>query len=903
MPHPKFNTTRKGIDQILQGKPPVRFPGVTVRVFPLRANMYRLRAFCDAYLNIAPDVVQFRPLFPYVYLMAVNYGQMAAAYRNAGWVSQHEIAFAVPLEWYRVENGKLVFVDWATVCPFIYVDEDMSLSTGREVYGWPKSWVWLDPEVDPWVADPRTPAHPMVTVSTMVFPRLYAGETMQRRIFLEIQQKHTAALLQVPPDLTGPESFLSMLPRAAAVSASLVADALPLLTRLPIFGYPRLPGVQPLLAMLQRTLRFLNPFAPPPAQNQITLKQFRDAEIPNSFCYQALVNSGMRVEKFNGGGVLGEQNLLRGDPSGGFEIRIHRYPSQPIIESFGLEVADAGGGDPAVATLQPVFPFWIDQDLEYGRGTVICWRTRTSEWSVSEDPAPTRASKTQEPSYNMALGAAVQAIAGPFNFPNVTLRVLPLMADPACLEHFCGHYLKNDFYSFVPWGSYVYLIATNYGEIASDTDAIGRWADRELTVAIPVKWCDADGKLLSVALVPAFVFANSGTAAITAREVNGLPTVFASLGSPPNAWMTESGPSETTDQTLLVARTLAIPAVGQGQHIVPRDFLEIRRGDALPWNEPVRWRLLAESWGPEILRDHRAMIGARDGHQDEFKRLKALALEPLIGHEPINTISLKQFRDADDPNRACYQSIVRSQRTIDHVYDLREIEDAVHVRIHRHPSLPLVEMLGLKVKWMDATGESAVDIVQPIRPFWMKVAMSEQLGQNLCYRAGTEVWQRDSTPPLYFVASTDTDVGPSLVDLADAYKQGLSQLTTVWSEQNQPRLTRADAGAAVAQVEPQAVLSSVLSKEWDNYGNPRSLTQTEKPDFCIPSRSIDPVGPVGPTDQLQGLDNLAALVGEGFAKKLTADRAWYSEEPREWDPGAAWLSPTQPDPPDPKPSS
>jgi len=140
-------------------------------------------------------------------------------------------------------------------------------------------------------------------------------------------------------------------------------------------------------------------------------------------------------------------------------------------------------------------------------------------------------------------------------------------------------------------------------------------------------------------------------------------------------------------------------------------------------------------------------------------------------------------------------------------------------------------------------------------------------------------------------------------DLADAYKQGLSQLTTVWLGQDQPRLTRADAGAAVAQVEPQAVLSSVLSKEWDNYGNPRSLTQTEKPDFCIPSRSIDPVGPVGPTDQLQGLDNLAALVGEGFAQKLTADRAWYSEEPREWDPGAAWLSPTQPDPPDPKPSS
>ena len=112
MPLPKFNDARKGIDVILEGKPPVRFVGVTVRVFPLRANMYRLRTFCDQYLNIAPDIVQFRPVLPYVYLLAVNYGQMTAQYRYAGWVAQHEIAFAVPLEWYRVENGRLVFVDW-----------------------------------------------------------------------------------------------------------------------------------------------------------------------------------------------------------------------------------------------------------------------------------------------------------------------------------------------------------------------------------------------------------------------------------------------------------------------------------------------------------------------------------------------------------------------------------------------------------------------------------------------------------------------------------------------------------------------------------------------------------------------------------------------------------------------
>ena len=37
--------------------PPFSFPGMTMRVFPLRANMYRLTDFCNRYLNIVPSEV------------------------------------------------------------------------------------------------------------------------------------------------------------------------------------------------------------------------------------------------------------------------------------------------------------------------------------------------------------------------------------------------------------------------------------------------------------------------------------------------------------------------------------------------------------------------------------------------------------------------------------------------------------------------------------------------------------------------------------------------------------------------------------------------------------------------------------------------------------------------------
>ena len=54
---------------------------------------------------------------------------------NYGWLAQREILFNIPLEWYVVKDGKWVFKDWASFSPFIYVDDDMSMTVGRMVYG------------------------------------------------------------------------------------------------------------------------------------------------------------------------------------------------------------------------------------------------------------------------------------------------------------------------------------------------------------------------------------------------------------------------------------------------------------------------------------------------------------------------------------------------------------------------------------------------------------------------------------------------------------------------------------------------------------------------------------------------------------------------------------------------
>ena len=62
--------------------PPFSFEGVTMMIFPLRANIARLTEFCDSYLNInakgdeADQLDQFKPAAPIVFMIVLKYGKM-----------------------------------------------------------------------------------------------------------------------------------------------------------------------------------------------------------------------------------------------------------------------------------------------------------------------------------------------------------------------------------------------------------------------------------------------------------------------------------------------------------------------------------------------------------------------------------------------------------------------------------------------------------------------------------------------------------------------------------------------------------------------------------------------------------------------------------------------------------
>lgn len=750
---PPYNTT-SGLGFAGGTAPPFTFDGTSARVFPVKANMARLASFVDAYLNRCHlEGHRFQAFVPYVYVMVLDYGKMAIDQANAGWIAQKEITFTVPLEWYVEEpvTGRWVFRDWAVVSPFIFVDDPMSLTTGREVYGWPKVEAWLEPSLDAWTKSPSDPRRVM-RLETMTYERTYAGDRQKLRPLMDVVYGPAPALWQMPTNLSRGLSLVGNPLRTFQASMDLAADLAEMAFPLPILGYRPQSDPADWMARLAAGLDHLSPLADRLYTHQITLKEFRDSEVPDRACYQAIIDSEMVIRRLNAGGLLGDPFIRRGDPTGGYRLLIHRTSTQPIVESLGLEVeSETEVHGRTVSTLMPAFPFWLDMDLEYGAGRVVTEYGKTGrpvDRLVDDEPLgrPALADTGAVPGgprFNTARAGAGQQIVGPFEFPNSTVRVLPLQADGSKLERLCADYLPKEPYRFRPFGDVVYLLATTHEEMASKTNSVGFWADSEVEILVPVRWYRVEGgeeSLLSVALVPIYVFVDSSTAAITGREVNGRPSVRADIRRPADSWMTSCGP--VAPRPFLDVAVQLIPALGLGQKAERRQLLSVLGGEEIPGMVGDDLDHMVEAW--EEIRDRRRQERRQraESHEDLLVRLAGFVFEILGDDLRLNLVNLKQFRDAERPERACYQALVHVWRTIRWIYDLRPL-GPLHVAIREYPALPLADTLGLVPKLSRIEDGIITHYYEPLEPFWMRVRYAESLGVDRAFRTAGKRWETD----------------------------------------------------------------------------------------------------------------------------------------------------------------
>lgn len=739
--------------------PPFTFYDVSSRVFPLRASPRRLQTFCDRYLNLAPEISYCRPLAPVVLLCILDYGRMGGG--SVGWIAQNEVLFTLLLEWrHRGPDGETI-TELATVTPFLFVDDPLSQVTGREVYGWPKIKSWYEPEIDTWGVDVVTRPRP-IRLSTLVFPRAYEGQRPQRRTLLEIDIEPLSGLTDMPPDFRFLSDSVWCARRGVAEMFRMGRDwlelamlqggppnLLSLLPMLPQIPFPGLPasfatdrageaagGIQP-----DKSKRV------DLAYQTLTLKQFPDPASHRDACYQAIVATDMEITRYKGWGFLGEPTLVRGDTSGGFVVRLHRHPEFPIINALGIDVerweesedvteslvrgitrgpADSHPLEPfhgdlaedeatrnAVAIVRPMLPYWLDADLVYGTGETVCWRTSHTDWSTGEQSGP----PTDEPlPYNTANGDVFIPAKGPFIFRDATIRVLALEIDRGDGEgRFPAQTLIDDYLNRVLTdfqlevvGDFVFLVTESYESTESKTDDVGWWADRELGFWILLKKTGEDEKAdrFHYYLTSPFLFGSSHFAALTLRETFGLPILRADLESPPDSWMSHRGPN--IDRTLLRLSTPIFPAVDSDQQARVRTLLEVveipTRDDLGIEDEdvpPETWRALYEGLD----------FGA--GDDDGYW------LRPMF---------LRRFRDAAEPDRACFESLMEGSIELTRVRGHLLDPDRLEIRIHNHPSHPLVEKLGLKTYKQErrpsgrpgrAWEGRPVDLVRPRFAFWM----------------------------------------------------------------------------------------------------------------------------------------------------------------------------------------
>jgi hypothetical protein len=816
------DTTRKLLN------PRLAFNGVSARVFPLKASMNLLQDFCDNYLNFMDEdgrnrpTHYFKPAMPWVYCQVLNYGQMATATRSVGWISQHEVFFLVPLAWYVVEKGELRFKDWAMVCPFVFVDNDISITAGREHYGWVKVRVWLD-RLDPNWADDATKARLLMDMRTELFPRVYAGERLEPRSLLQITEDPPPSVFRNPfgkQDMFGPAWSI---PEAVRTSIGLVRDFYEYASGFPLQGYdPRsVPTTGEMYTRNAVNLRRLLPWWQPDRDttkeanaraqgrgrnyylNQITVKQFRDAAEPTYACYQALVNSRITIDHYYDGGLLGPSNVAFGDLTGGIRLLLHDYPEQQIHSTLGLEVSEwrEGEHDHRVAVLIPQLPFWARYDLRYDNGDTLCWRTKTSNWHC--DPCPERVCKDGRANeFDSSPGAAIQALYGPFVYPDVTVRVFPLKADRTALQRYCDDYLNKQGDQppgvgelptigenyFEPWGQYVYMLVISHSNEESvgfsEGNNIGPIAGEQITFYLPVKWFrrDAPGgtsvpsmpapplkkndKIYKIGLLTPYVF-GEGRQVVSEREVNGVPSLYGQVTGGPDVWLNTFRGKERS--VLAQLKTLLITALDAGQPAREETLIEVVSVPlpvlvALEAETPTLLHLLIRivNWLRCLFR--RAFYWILRGYLWFFSIVFLPRFLRYVSSLPLNYVSLKRVwstsREAGKNvgHTTSYQAIVLVEKTIERLfagrwYDKREwavqrfverLDQNIRIDIRYHETLDIAGTLGLMdAKIISRPGALPVQEFRPKEPFQIRLHLKERLGHNVQTKIHTEPWGKD----------------------------------------------------------------------------------------------------------------------------------------------------------------
>jgi hypothetical protein len=114
--------------------------------FWAEADGAKLDALCQRlFAEPSGGEVDYRPLGSHVMLSWGRIGSvssMTPPFDKMGAVEEDQVAVWIPVAQVKREGDELEAERFAMFVAFIWLDNPMSLATGREVFGYPKSWGW-----------------------------------------------------------------------------------------------------------------------------------------------------------------------------------------------------------------------------------------------------------------------------------------------------------------------------------------------------------------------------------------------------------------------------------------------------------------------------------------------------------------------------------------------------------------------------------------------------------------------------------------------------------------------------------------------------------------------------------------------------------------------------------------
>lgn len=295
------------VPRLGHGEVTMMAPGIvdraTITMFAAEVDESKLQAYVDFVLT-ARGGPSYHVLAPMILFCFLDSPRLTSEVQQIGYVSDHEVAVWVPLV--ERQGSEFRFTVWM---PYIWVDTDIAMATGREIWGFPKTIGSYDPPSD------KQTAHVLTTRIFRTFDPDVEGEQ--------------AELIRVDAASTKRESEWHSLEEAArglahawkegstAASFSLGDDLKLVVDMVEIALSRKIPAVN--------------------------LKQFRDSVDGTKACYQAIIGSNLELTGFHGGG------LIRGENN----VKITPCASHRLVEDLGLQGSE----------FDALFGAWVTMDF------------------------------------------------------------------------------------------------------------------------------------------------------------------------------------------------------------------------------------------------------------------------------------------------------------------------------------------------------------------------------------------------------------------------------------------------------------------------------------------------------------------------------------------------------------